>query len=163
KRCGGIAVVQDPHDAAYPNMPQSALENVSVDYSIPLKDMAKLLERLVAEQAPGPVGIPEGLHREARIAAGGGPGPATGDVRDMGDVRYMCRDCGGPLERIEDEALAARVERYRCMVGHAWSANSLLSATTDDLEGAIWAAIRLFRQRSNLLASHAAQERRLHR
>jgi two-component system chemotaxis response regulator CheB len=32
QKCGGITVVQDPKDAAYPGMPQSALNNLKVDY-----------------------------------------------------------------------------------------------------------------------------------
>jgi two-component system chemotaxis response regulator CheB len=34
KRQGGIAIVQDPESALYPSMPQSALENVEVDYKL---------------------------------------------------------------------------------------------------------------------------------
>ena len=33
KRCGGICIAQDPQDAAYPDMPQSVITNVGVDYS----------------------------------------------------------------------------------------------------------------------------------
>lgn len=43
KRCGGVAVVQDPGDAAYPDMPQSALDNVDVDHCLPLADIGPLL------------------------------------------------------------------------------------------------------------------------
>ena len=50
KRHGGIAIVQAPSDAEEPSMPQSALQNVSVDYCIPLSELPGLLARL-AEQA----------------------------------------------------------------------------------------------------------------
>ena len=36
KRRGGIAIVQDPDEAFYSSMPLSALENVEVDYTLPL-------------------------------------------------------------------------------------------------------------------------------
>src|ERR1700684_4488331 len=36
KTSGGIAIVQDPKDAAAPAMPQSALRNVKVDHCLPL-------------------------------------------------------------------------------------------------------------------------------
>ena len=37
KRRGGVAVVQDPDDALFSGMPQSALEYVDVDYCLPLE------------------------------------------------------------------------------------------------------------------------------
>ncbi|GHO58900.1 hypothetical protein KSB_73750 [Ktedonobacter robiniae] len=45
----GIAIVQDPRDALYPSMPQSAREYVDVDYTFPLKEIAPLLTRLAHE------------------------------------------------------------------------------------------------------------------
>src|SRR3954468_24417635 len=34
KRAGGVAIVQDPEDAAFPSMPRSALERVEVDFCV---------------------------------------------------------------------------------------------------------------------------------
>src|SRR5215469_1351569 len=53
KRRGGIAVVQSPDDAAYPQMPRSALESVAVDYIVPLGEMADLLISLCKCEAIG--------------------------------------------------------------------------------------------------------------
>jgi two-component system chemotaxis response regulator CheB len=47
KQCGGVAIVQDPADAAYRTMPQSAIENVDVDYVLPLRDIPGKLVDLV--------------------------------------------------------------------------------------------------------------------
>lgn len=47
KRRGGIAIVQDPRDARFPSMPQSALATVDVDYCVPGSEIASLLVRLV--------------------------------------------------------------------------------------------------------------------
>jgi two-component system chemotaxis response regulator CheB len=43
KRHGGMCIVQDPKDAAYPSMPASVLETVEIDHCVPLKKMSKLL------------------------------------------------------------------------------------------------------------------------
>jgi two-component system chemotaxis response regulator CheB len=47
KRCGGLAIVQDPKDAAVPSMPQAALAHVAIDHCLPIARMAELLARLV--------------------------------------------------------------------------------------------------------------------
>src|SRR5262249_15261985 len=39
KRCGGLAVVQDPKDAEAPSMPRSALRYVEVDHCVPVSEM----------------------------------------------------------------------------------------------------------------------------
>src|ERR1044071_4813241 len=46
KQLGGTAVVQDPEDALVDSMPLNASRYVSVDYEVPLKDMASLLVQL---------------------------------------------------------------------------------------------------------------------
>jgi two-component system chemotaxis response regulator CheB len=46
KQCDGIAVVQDPGEALYPSMPQSAIDHVTVDYCLSLAEIGPLLTRL---------------------------------------------------------------------------------------------------------------------
>jgi len=52
QKCGGITIVQDPKDAAYPEMPQSALNNMDVSYCAPISEIAGLLEKY-ANEVPG--------------------------------------------------------------------------------------------------------------
>lgn len=59
KRTGGVAVVQDPEEAAYPSMPRSALRNVRVDHCVPLAEIPPLLDQLSREPlADGPAPVP---------------------------------------------------------------------------------------------------------
>src|SRR5205814_5080966 len=37
KKCGGVTVVQDPKDAAYPEMPQNVLNNLKVDHCLAIR------------------------------------------------------------------------------------------------------------------------------
>jgi two-component system chemotaxis response regulator CheB len=48
---GGTAIVQDPADAMHRSMPLSALENVEVDYKVPVAEIGALLGRLAREEA----------------------------------------------------------------------------------------------------------------
>jgi two-component system chemotaxis response regulator CheB len=69
KRCGGLAVVQDPEDATVPDMPRSALRRVAVDHCLPIAEMADLLTRLVAAPAGEASDIPLSVKVEAAMAA----------------------------------------------------------------------------------------------
>jgi two-component system, chemotaxis family, protein-glutamate methylesterase/glutaminase len=51
KRRGGVTMVQDPADAFCGEMPTNALKHVAVDYSVPLKDMPPLLDRVARQIA----------------------------------------------------------------------------------------------------------------
>jgi chemotaxis response regulator CheB len=64
KKRGGLAIVQSPQEAPYPAMPQSALRNVAVDYSVPMAEMAPLLQTLVSTPLPAP---PAGRTQPARV------------------------------------------------------------------------------------------------
>jgi two-component system chemotaxis response regulator CheB len=48
KQLGGTTVVQDPADALFSGMAQSALNHVRVDHCVPLSEIAPLLVRLTS-------------------------------------------------------------------------------------------------------------------
>jgi len=52
KRRGGIAIVQDPTEALHPQMPKNAIENVAVDYVVPVADIPALLTLLCKTEVP---------------------------------------------------------------------------------------------------------------
>jgi two-component system chemotaxis response regulator CheB len=155
KRCGGMALVQDPEEAPFPEMPQTALANVAVDYCLSLKDLAAMIERLVrAPAAPAEHAPPEDIVVEARIAETGYSNEQISG--ELGALSALtCPECGGPLW----ERNASGLPRYRCRVGHAYGARSLLSAQDETLESAVWAAVRLFDQRANVLVQMAGKDR----
>jgi len=58
RRAGGLAVVQDPHDAMFWDMPWNAIDAAGTDYCVPLRDMARLLDRLVRQDIGRSQGTP---------------------------------------------------------------------------------------------------------
>jgi two-component system, chemotaxis family, protein-glutamate methylesterase/glutaminase len=152
KRCGGIAIVQAPADAQVSDMPESAIRNASVDHIVPAQQLAEIIQR-VAEQPAGPSQeIPVELLLEAQIAEAG---RASVDLQNrVGELTpFTCADCGGPLWEQRGDGL-----RFRCLTGHALSARSLERGLDQNLEAAIWAAIRQFEQRMNLQQAMAQEE-----
>jgi two-component system chemotaxis response regulator CheB len=137
KRRGGVAVVQDPDNALFSGMPQSALEHVKVDYCLPLPDIAPLLARIVHEEVlaeEGAYPVPDDMELEDRMAR---LDPATPEnVEKLGQpFTFTCPECDGPLWEIRDE----EVLRFRCRVGHAYTAENMLAEKSEALEGALWA------------------------
>ena len=153
KRCGGIAVIQDPADALYPEMPRHALQGTDVDYCPRAAELANLLVALVAEPAGRSAEVPEEIRLEARMAAQGGSGRQA-DEQVERPLALSCPDCGGALREISDGELL----RYRNHVGHAYDEHLLLSAQTEVVEQALWSALRAHDERAALLRRLAGQE-----
>lgn len=158
KDLGGIAIVQDPADALYPGMPESALDVVDVDYVVPISEMVPLLIRLVSEEPPAlPVDL-EKRKREAQFENRkiemqrdtiGGKGEGPIDTPSP----YSCPDCNGVLWQVDDEQL-----RFRCTVGHAFSADTIMQAKAEELEAALWSALNTLEESTRLSRSIAKKE-----
>lgn len=140
KAYGGIAIVQDPRDADVPAMPENALKTVAVDYTLPLDKIAPLLVQLVQEEAPD---------TEAQLAASGDEGCIRKEIaiakednvphHTLGEPSvYACPECHGVLSALME---GGRI-RFRCHTGHAYAANSLLTALTDKVENSLWNTVR---------------------
>jgi len=71
KQAGGITVVQDPEDAAYAEMPATALDRSKPDHIVSLAAMPALLQKLVHEPAGELAPTPENVKLEVEIAKGG--------------------------------------------------------------------------------------------
>lgn len=67
KRCGGVTVVQNPYDAAYPDMPTSALQSELIDHCVPAERMPELLKDLTSRTPPPSPSAPTDLALEVEI------------------------------------------------------------------------------------------------
>jgi two-component system chemotaxis response regulator CheB len=159
KKLGGVAIVQDPLEARYPSMPQSALNHVEVDYCVPLERLPRVLVDLTRRPAARPVapGADDRVNAEVGIAKEQHPMEAGLD-RFSRPSLFTCPECHGTLLEIVDEG---RV-RYRCHTGHAFSADSLLSAAGDEIDAALWNAIRSLEESARFLDALATHVREAH-
>jgi two-component system chemotaxis response regulator CheB len=156
KRRGGVAVVQDPSDALYPSMPRSAMENVEVDHCLPLPGIAPVLARVAGEPADeeGVYAVPNDMELESKIAEMD-EAALRGDERPGIPSAFSCPECNGVLWEIHEDELV----RFRCRVGHAFSAESVLAEQSEALEEALWAALNTLEESASLAHRMAGQAR----
>lgn len=149
KQLGGTAIVQDPRDALFPSMPLSALQQVEVDYVVPVQEIAPLLVRLLETPAGGSQEpAPAGLEVEVDIASG--KNAVEAGVETIGEPsRFACPECHGVLLRMNEQGPL----RFRCHTGHAYTAKSLAAAVNNGIEDALWTAVRALEE-AGLLMEH---------
>jgi two-component system chemotaxis response regulator CheB len=153
KRCGGLAFVQDPGEASFPEMPMSALRHVSVDACLPLAELARELARRAAEP-PGPAKpIPLDVRLEAAIAAQE-HATMSSEEKIGAPAPFTCPECQGPLWEVADPSLL----RFRCLVGHAFGADAMLAAQAEEAEAMLWKLLRARQQRAELARRVAERE-----
>ena len=159
---GGIVIVQQPEDAMYPDMPQSALDIAGADAVLPAAEIANKICELLdtplpedAERVENPEEQEANELIEAQLAMNGTP------------TELACPDCGGALWEREDGDLV----RFGCRVGHVYSPESLVAEHGKALEQALWAALRGLEERADLyrrmarraqVAERGSIERRFH-
>ena len=66
--CGGIAMVQDPQEAPYPEMPLNAIKGADIDYVTQVEAMGKLIETLLQSTPPEVKQASLELRKQVKIA-----------------------------------------------------------------------------------------------
>jgi two-component system chemotaxis response regulator CheB len=154
KHEGGVVIVQDPQDAEYPSMPESAMSTGLVDVVLPAREIpAKLVElvrepweaieparsKSVSQESPKPEG--EKMSQEE-------------DEREKGKPsQFTCPDCNGTLWEYEDGDMF----RFRCRVGHAYSGDGMRTGYNESVESALWSAVRSLEESAALEESLASK------
>ena len=161
---GGAAIVQDPEEALFPGMPRSALAGDHPDFVLPLGEIGAHLSKLTREEpGPGaehlregsPAPMSDALDAELgwaqpELTEGAPPGPPFGTPSGI-----SCPECHGGLWEIDDVGFP----RYRCRVGHGFSADSLLVNQSSGVEAALWTAYRALEERAALCRGLADRAR----
>jgi two-component system, chemotaxis family, protein-glutamate methylesterase/glutaminase len=138
---GGTAVVQDPADALHRSMPISALDNVEVDYKLPVAQIGPLLGRLAREPAGAEplVAASEREKMDAEVKIAREVDSRIEDIMQFGELSpFTCPECHGVLTMFRD----GNIIRFRCHTGHALSAGTLLEAGTEQVEQRLFDAVR---------------------
>jgi two-component system, chemotaxis family, protein-glutamate methylesterase/glutaminase len=139
---GGLTVVQDPGDAAFSGMPEAALTKFVPDHVTSLAGMPALFQRLV-NQPQGKRAEPSSdLIYEVDLAKGG-----HGSMSQMDRIGrrslLACPDCHGVMWEINEGDLV----RYRCHVGHAYTAELMSLALDETLRRALNSGLRALDER----------------
>ena len=157
KRRGGVALVQDPADAAFDSMPRSAIAHTRVDRIATAAELGKVIVEYVQtpvderELRPMTDDTREVAYAAVRLDTIESPEEHPGTVSP-----FSCPDCGGVLWQIRE----GDIVRFRCRVGHGWTMDALLTEQADQVDDALWAALRALEERASLLWQMSARYRR---
>jgi two-component system chemotaxis response regulator CheB len=141
---GGSTIVQSPAEALFPEMPQHAIAVDVAERVARASAIGPLIAHLVGDMPP------------ATATPGGEEGPmestlntthgSAGTTPPGRPAVFGCPECGGSLWEIEDDS----VLRFRCRIGHGYSAEELLLGQHDAVEDAFWTAIRALEESADL-------------
>jgi hypothetical protein len=146
KRCGGVALVEDPADALADKMPLSVLRAVTADLIALGARIGDVLSDLAREHAGPKVPIPPEIRLEVDVAAG--------ERVDSGVLRriaapstLICPDRGGVMSQFREPGPL----RFRCQVGHAKTADILAYEQENAVDEALRVALRVIEERAELV------------
>ena len=151
KRLGGTTLVQDPDEALFGDMPRNAISHVEIDKVAPIAELADALVELVNSpetecDPPEAIGgnlDPTEMNPDllSKLEAAGRPSA------------YTCPECNGTLFELTENGMS----HYRCRVGHSYSPESLENHQAEELEAALWEALKSMEE--NLALSRRLLER----
>jgi two-component system, chemotaxis family, protein-glutamate methylesterase/glutaminase len=144
---GGCVFVQDPDDSLFGALPAYTVGRDHPDRVLPLAELAPAIASAVHHLTEG-VDVRENGHGDmSRESA-----YATLDQDALGHEApgepspYSCPACGGVLREVEGDELI----RFRCRVGHAYTADGVLDGQESSVETALWIALRALQERAQL-------------
>jgi two-component system chemotaxis response regulator CheB len=165
KTGGGRTIVQDPGEALYSGMIESAMSNKVADQVLTVAGIATALNELLQSgDTHGASAVSRHNEREKvkeegkelsidrldfdQMHSDDQPGVVSG---------FTCPDCHGALW----ELTASETLRFRCRVGHAYAVESLLAEQKASIEDAFWIALRALEERGALLRRLSGQAEKM--
>ena len=153
RAAGGTAVVQDPKTALFASMPRSALAQVPDARVLTLEQMPEAILALTQEEIPADLTVngkaskamQDKAFEETKISEMD-MSEIENDERPGRPSAFGCPDCGGVLWEIEENGFL----RFRCRVGHAYTARNLGAEQRHAVETALWSALRALEESASM-------------
>jgi two-component system chemotaxis response regulator CheB len=145
---GGCVFVQEPADSLFASLPEHTVERDHPDRILPVAQLASAVAAAVGRLSEE-VNVSENGDGEMRLETEYATLDADALERDAPpgeSTVYACPACGGVLWEIDDGELP----RFRCRVGHAYSAEGTVEAQGESVEAALWTALRALQERAQL-------------
>ena len=165
---GGLAVVQDPAEAAFPDMPERAWHYAGAEYVLPTSGIERLLKETVKGSGNGQGTKMQRSSSEEQLPSAP-PAKALTIELQHADIEnppvkeqlgmpsvYACPDCHGVLWEVKEGKLL----RFRCRVGHSYTAETLNVAMSKATEDVLWASMRALEEKADLLHRMASRSER---
>jgi two-component system chemotaxis response regulator CheB len=141
----GVAIVQDPAEALFAGMPESALSTSEVDYCLPVASIPiRLIELTHHNFGRFTVQPDEANLSEVTTHAADEPLHGSSPKQPNAASGLTCPECHGSLWEIEDHGNI----RFECRTGHSYSVDALVADQGHAVEAALWSAINVLQERS---------------
>lgn len=132
----GVTIVQDPEEATFRSMPDSAVRGLNVQYIVRLAEMAPLLSRLSMDHNNSEPGEPLQPIQPTEERSG-----------------QVCPDCGGAMVAVQ----MGPIREYRCHIGHRFGLQTMIAQKTRLVEHALDIALSQSEELSELLEQSLAE------
>lgn len=152
---GGCVLVQSPDEALFSSMPAETVSRDHPDRVLPVAELADAVTeavRRLSKEDPMSDNDGDEMTLETEYATLD-PGAIERDGPPGESSVYSCPACGGVLWELEEPELL----RFRCRVGHAYTADGVVDGQTETVESALWMALRALQERAQLSERLAAR------
>lgn len=143
KMRGGVSMVQDPAEALFASMPESALNATKIDFCSRLSDIPARLNELTNHSRHDQP-MPPSERPDVTFHAADEPAAQSSPKLPNAASGLTCPECHGSLWELEDSGSL----RFECRTGHAYSIDALLARQGEAVEAALWAGVNALQERA---------------
>ena len=148
--------MQDPRDASFAGMPESALSATEVDFCLRVADIPARLDELTRHPLEhDAMSSSESLQPDVSMHAADEPTSQPSPKLPNAASGLTCPECHGSLW----ELAANGGLRFECRIGDAYGVDALLAHQGEAVEAALWSAVNALQERAAAFRRLAANPR----